>query len=157
MLNLTHLYGSNQRYWYDLPPNRRRTVKTAQRKSLTTMSNWKLNDGLRPCVNAASSKPFTPVCLRLTPDEPTARLVVLGSAHTHKVGVVDSKAIGAAKDILENRGSTPRNSRNMLAFVAPDKDVVPGLELEVRRYLAWKSIVTDAKVLNLDTPAKSGA
>ena len=149
--HLTHLYGSNQRYWYDLPPNLRRTVEDRATQIAHDDVELEIERRLKAVRERGEFKAVH-TCLPSAdiPDEPTARLVVLGSAHTHKVGVVDSKAIGVAKDILENRGNTPRNSRNMLAFVAPDKDVVPGLELEVRRYLAWKSIITDAKVLNLD-------
>jgi hypothetical protein len=38
----------------------------------------------------------------------------------------------------------------MLAFVAPDQDTILSLETEVRRLIAWQSIVTDKDELNLD-------
>ena len=53
-------------------------------------------------------------------------------------------------DILNNRGTTPRIYRNMLAFIAPDHDLMASLKQEVRRYLAWKSIKDDSEDLNLD-------
>ena len=38
----------------------------------------------------------------------------------------------------------------MLAFLAPDRDVMEGLEQETRRFLAWRSVVRDHEALNLD-------
>lgn len=38
----------------------------------------------------------------------------------------------------------------MLAFVAPDQDKLRDLQTEVKRYIAWKSIISDKDDLNLD-------
>lgn len=56
----------------------------------------------------------------------------------------------AVADILNNRGTTPRIYRNMIAFVAPEQDLMLSLKQTVRRYLAWKSIKEDSEDLNLD-------
>lgn len=56
----------------------------------------------------------------------------------------------AVTDILNNRGNSPRIYRNMLAFLAPDHDLMTNLEQAVRFYLAWKSIKDDSEDLNLD-------
>ena len=40
--------------------------------------------------------------------------------------------------------------RNMLTFVAPDREGVAGVKDAVRQYLAWRSIQDDKDVLNLD-------
>ena len=40
--------------------------------------------------------------------------------------------------------------RNMLAFVAPDQDLMRSLKQEVKRLLAWRSIKEDSQDLNLD-------
>lgn len=40
--------------------------------------------------------------------------------------------------------------RNMLAFVAPDQDKLRDLQTEVKRFIAWKSILSDKDDLNLD-------
>ena len=57
-----------------------------------------------------------------------------------------------AKDLayLNMRGSSPRVYRNMLAFVAPDQDKLRDLKTEVKRFIAWKSIISDKEDLNLD-------
>lgn len=149
---LTHLYTSNQRYWYDLPPNLRRTVEDraqqVSRDELELEIERRLKgfkeradfQGVHSCVSSSLD----------VPDDQGARLVVLGPAYSHKAGQMDSKAIAAAEEILNNRGSAPRLYRNMLAFVAPDRDYLQSLEQETRRYLAWKSVVDDTEALNLD-------
>ena len=54
------------------------------------------------------------------------------------------------EDILNNRGASPRIFRNMLAFVAPDMNKLGSLQQEVRRFMAWTSIMSDKDDLNLD-------
>ena len=55
----------------------------------------------------------------------------------------------AAKTLLESRGNSPRLFRNSLVFLAADKARMQDLDDAVRRYLAWKSIVDEADVLDL--------
>ena len=69
----------------------------------------------------------------------------------------DSTALRAATEILDKRGIIPRTYRNMLIFVAPDVERWGPLESEVRRYLAWDSILKDADELNLDTHQRNEA
>ncbi len=38
----------------------------------------------------------------------------------------------------------------MLAFVAPDQNMMPSLKDAARQFLAWKSIKEDSQDLNLD-------
>lgn len=84
------------------------------------------------------------------PDEQAVRLVVLRTEATYKNGSTKSEALKAVTDILNNRGPSPRIYRNTLAFIAPDADNLNSLRAEVRRYIAWKSILTDKDDLNLD-------
>lgn len=83
------------------------------------------------------------------PDEAGGvRAVVLGVAHPHS-GRDASDALNEAKDILLQRGSTPRVYRNMLVFLAADARQIDGLKEAVRSALAWGEIVRDADRLNL--------
>jgi hypothetical protein len=84
------------------------------------------------------------------PDEQEARLVILSSSAGHRASRADSLALAAATEVLDKRGNSPRTHRNMLLFVAADAEQVNALEQETRRFLAWKSIVKDADLLNLD-------
>lgn len=155
---LTHLYSSNQRYWYDLQPNLRRTVEDRAQQVSPEDVEAEIERRLKGVRERADFKAVH-TCLSSSdiPDEQTARLVVLKPGDVHKAGSGDSKAIEAANEILANRGSSPRTFRNMLAFVAPDKDIMPGLAQEARRYLAWHSVVLDADALNLDTHQRKQA
>jgi hypothetical protein len=78
-----------------------------------------------------------------------ARLVVLGADHAHSKEPA-SKALEAAKMILETRGNAPRLFRNTLVFLAVDQTRLQDLDEAVRRYLAWESILLETEALNLD-------
>ena len=54
------------------------------------------------------------------------------------------------RTILEIRGSSPRNYKNTLVFLAADTNRLRELEQAVRQYLAWSSIWDDRVTLNLD-------
>jgi hypothetical protein len=84
------------------------------------------------------------------PDEQEVRLVVLRPGQTYKANDAKSTGLKAADDILANRGGAPRQYRNMLAFLAADRDVMEGLKQESRRFLAWQSVERDQDALNLD-------
>lgn len=84
------------------------------------------------------------------PDEQTARLVILRPSDEYKATNQNNAAMTAVTDILNNRGNTPRIYRNMLAFIAPDQDLMASLKQAVRLYIAWKSIKDDSEDLNLD-------
>jgi hypothetical protein len=83
------------------------------------------------------------------PDEAGGvRAVVLGVAHPHN-GREGSEALVEAKDILMQRGSTPRVYRNMLAFIAADARQLDNLKDAVRASMAWSEIVRDKERLEL--------
>ncbi len=83
------------------------------------------------------------------PDEASeVRAVVLGVAHPHN-GREKSESLGVVKDILLNRGSTPRVNRNMLVFLAAEARQIGILKDGMRDVLAWESIVRDTERLNL--------
>lgn len=148
---LTHLYTSERRYWYDTQPNLRRTMEDRAVKLEPAEVDAEIVrrlgqirargdfSAVHPCPTSADVS-----------DEPTARLVILPPQSGHRRTQQDSAALAAATEILDNRGDSVRTYRNMLIFVAFDAEQWGGLENEVRRYIAWDSIVKDADVLNLD-------
>jgi len=149
---LTHLYAAPPRYWYDLPPNLRRTVEDRAKQMRRDDVLIELERRLKAVRERGdfSSVHSCPASSLDVPDEQAVRLVVLGPDYGHKQGMANSAALTQAQEILNNRGASPRLYRNMLVFVAPDRDLMAALELETRRYLAWKSVVEDVEVLNLD-------
>ena len=83
------------------------------------------------------------------PDEPGGvRAVILGVAHPH-TGREGSDALAEARDILMQRGSTPRVYRNMLVFLAAEQRQIDNLKAAMRSALAWEEIVRETDRLNL--------
>lgn len=73
---------------------------------------------------------------------------ILGVAHPH-TGRDGSEALAEAKDILMQRGSTPRVYRNMLVFLAAEHRQLDNLKAAMRSALAWAEIVREIDRLNL--------
>src|SRR3546814_9735442 len=83
------------------------------------------------------------------PDEAGGvRAVVLNVAHPHN-GRAESEAMTEAKDILLQRGTTPRVYRNTLVFLAAEARQLDNLKQAVRSALAWGEIVRDTARLDL--------
>lgn len=72
-------------------------------------------------------------------------LVILRPAALHMArSDGQTAAMVDAADILERRGAGQRQFRNRLVFLAPDLTAITDLRTNVRRKLAWQSIVNDA-------------
>jgi hypothetical protein len=84
------------------------------------------------------------------PDDPDARLVILGPTAPHANRDDSSLAMAAARDVLDRRASGQRLYRNMLVFLAPDLKRLEELERGSAEYLAWKEIEDRRAELNLD-------
>ena len=149
---LTHLYTSAGRYWYDTQPNLRRTmedrsinlepekVEAEILRRLRQIRERGVFAAVHPCPTSVD-----------VPDEPAARLVILPPETGHRGRQRDTDALRAATEILNKRGDIPRTYSNMLIFVGSDVEHWSPLESEARHYLAWNSIIEDADELNLDT------
>src|SRR5438132_1625376 len=55
------------------------------------------------------------------PDDPEARLVILGPEYPHVAKSPDSPARKQIVTILDHRGSSPRENKNALVFLAADR------------------------------------
>lgn len=155
---LTHLYNTGSRYWLDTQPNLRRTVedRAQQIANQTDVIEQELQRRLKEVRERGVFRSVHTMSISSDiPDDSEVRLVVLGpgSAHSKR----ESDALPAAAEILQNRGTTPRLNKNMLLFVAPDRDNLTALTSEICRYLAWKSVLKDAKALVLDLAQVSQA
>ena len=151
---LAYLYSdmSNNRYWYDTRPTLRKTVEDRALQIKQEQVEYEIERRLKSFRERGEFVGVhnCPSSSLDIPDEQIVRLVVLPPGFTHKQGNDISKALEKASDMLKNRGNTPRMYRNMLTFVAPDSEIINSLITEVRKYLAWKSIIDDAESLNLD-------
>ena len=84
------------------------------------------------------------------PDDREARLVILGPEYPHTAKDAGSTARKEAANILDCRGSSPRNYRNALVFLGADATRLKELDQAVRQFIAWNSIWDERVTLNLD-------
>ncbi len=148
----TYLYVDGKRYWYSTQP----TVTRLADDRANQLSEDKISDEIvkRLREEARTRADFSKVhaCLPSSdiPDEREARLVILSPEFTHANKDASSPARKEAAAILESRGSSPRNYKNTLVFLAGDVNRVAELEQAVKQFLAWSSIFDDRVTLNLD-------
>ena len=152
--SLSYLYSdpAGNRYWYDTRPTLRKTASDRSSQMRSSDVEYEIERRLR---TLRKETPFSglhicPASSNDVTDEQSVRLVIIRPSDTYKQNKEDCKALEKAKDILNNRGSSPRIYKNMLAFVAPDESLLPSLKKAVSDLLAWESIRDDSTRLNLD-------
>jgi predicted AAA+ superfamily ATPase len=145
----TYLYADGARYWYSTQPT---VTKLAEDRAeqLKSDPDAVAEEVKKRVIQDAKQRgdfsrlhPFPPTNADV-PDDPDARLVILGVEYPH-VKDQESQALVAAKTILESRGTAPRLYRNALVFLAADRTRLTDLDQAVRYYLAWNSIVEESK------------
>ena len=143
------------RYWYSMSAslNRIATDRAAQIENALVLMT--IDNELTKYVNGLADRghfdavQVAPATSAEVPDEAGGvRAVVLGVAHPHN-GRDGSEALVEAKDILMQRGTTPRVYRNMLVFISADARQLDNLKDAVLSALAWGEIVRDTDRLNL--------
>lgn len=151
---LSYLYNNpnGNRFWYDTKPTLRKTAEDRASQVSSDDVEMEIENRLKKCRREA---PFAgihvcPASAGDVPDDQAVRLVILRMKDTYRRNYDSSNAMRAVENILNNRGTSPRIFRNMLAFVAPDQDKLGALQQEVKRYIAWTSIMSDKDDLNLD-------
>ena len=153
--SLAYLYTnpSGDRFWYDTRPTLRKTVEDRATQIPSTDVEFEIERRLGALRKEAPFGVGIHICpgssLDVTDDQ-AVRLVIMRPEDEYKASNPQNKAIIGAENILNNRGTAPRIYRNMLAFIAPDQELMSPLKQEVRRYLAWLSIQDDSEDLNLD-------
>ena len=149
----TYLYQDGTQYWYSTQPT---VTKLAEDRAeqigrdpdqVPNELGKRLREDLRKAGDFSRIHPL-PNSGQEVPDDPDARLVVLGIEHAFSKES-GSKAETVARAILEMRGSVPRIYQNALVFLAADKTRLQDLDEATRRYLAWESILAEQVQLNL--------
>jgi len=150
----TYLYQDGPRVWYSTQPtvtkladDRAEQLKRDPDKVFAELEH-RIREGLRRQGDFTRVHPL-PHSGADVPDDPDARLVVLGTDHPYSKGAGSSAEL-AAKAIFELRGNSPRLYRNALVFLAADKVRLQDFDEAVRKYVAWNSILEDKDTLNLD-------
>lgn len=143
------------RYWYSMSASLNRIAADRAAQLENALVLMTIDSELSKYVNSLADRghfdavQVAPASSAEVPDEAGGvRAVVLGVAHPHN-GRDGSEALTEAKDILMQRGSTPRVYRNMLVFIAADARQLDNLKEAVRASLAWGEIVRDTDRLNL--------
>jgi predicted AAA+ superfamily ATPase len=151
----TYLYQDSARYWFSTQPSVARLAEDRAAQidvadiEAEIVRRLKRNEDKRTRGEFAGVH-AAPETSADVADEPDTRLVILGPAYPHTAKGDTSRAINAAKNILETRGSGQRLYGNALVFLAPDQQRLPELEQAVRSWKAWSSISNDHEALNLD-------
>lgn len=143
------------RYWYSVSPSLNRMAADRAGQLEEALVLMTIDKELTAYINAIGDRGHfdaVQVCPSTSADVPDemggVRAVVLGVAHPHS-GRDDSEAMKEAKEILLQRGSTPRVYRNTLVFLAAEARQLDSLKESVRAMLAWAEIVRDTRRLDL--------
>ena len=152
-----YLYQDGARYWYSTQPT---VARLAEDRALEYLRDrpQDIEQEIRKRLQSdlANRGDFSGVHLfpasnHDVQDALETRLVTLSPEYPYssRDGTEESRAIVAAKAILESRGNAPRLFRNALAFLAPDETRLKELQEGVSLYLAWKSILEEKEALDL--------
>jgi predicted AAA+ superfamily ATPase len=143
------------RYWYSESPSLNRMAADRAGQLEEALVLLTIDKELTSYINSIGDRGLfdaVQVCPSSSADVPDElggiRAVILGVAHPHS-GRDVSDALKEAKEILLQRGSTPRVYRNTLVFLAAEARQLDSLKESVRSMLAWGEIVRDTKRLNL--------
>ena len=143
------------RYWYSMSASLNRLAADRAAQFEEALVLHEIDKALGSYINGLADRghfdtvQVAPGSSADIPDEPGGvRAVVLGVAHPH-TGREGSEALAEAKDIMMQRGSTPRVYRNMLVFLAAEHRQLDNLKAAQRAALAWAEIVRETKRLNL--------
>lgn len=143
------------RYWYSMSASLNRIAADKAGQLDEQLVLMEIDRELAKYINALADRghfdavQVAPASSAEVPDEPGGvRAVVLGVAHPHH-GRDGSEALVEAKEILLQRGSTPRVYRNMLVFIAAEARQLDNLKDAVRSALAWGEVVKEKDRLNL--------
>ena len=142
----TYLYQDGSRHWFATRPSVARLADdraaAIERAEVDAELMKRLRDqrsrGEFERVHIAPESPAE------VPDETDAGLVILGPAFPHAAKGEPDRAIPAALEFLETRGSGPRIHRNALLFLAADSRRMEVVRDGVRFLMAWRSICDDA-------------
>ncbi len=148
-----HLYSDKNRFWFDTQPTVQRLARDRANDMKPEHVIGEIERRLQDQQRAGGGFVKIHACPASNADvsdERSARLVILGPEQAHERNKKDSAAMNAAQDILETRGTSPRQYRNTVVFLAPDARLMQPLDEAVRLYLAWDSINDDRGEDRLD-------
>ncbi|MBL8148954.1 MAG: DUF499 domain-containing protein [Blastocatellia bacterium] len=148
----THLYVDGSRYWFATQPSVARLAQDRAEQLGEDRVYEEIRKWLKDEANKRGDFMRVHICPSTSadvPDEQETRLVILNPEQFH-TAKTESPAKNFAYTLLESRGTSPRQYRNSLIFLAAERQRLTELSDVVRKYLAWQSIVKERDELNLD-------
>ena len=149
------MHGDLGRYWYSMSASLNRVAADRAEQVEEALVLVEIDTLLTAYINGLGDRGHfdavqaAPGSSAEVPDEAGGvRAIVLGIAHPHN-GRDESGAMTAAREILMQRGSTPRVYRNVLVFLAAETRQLDNLKEAMRSALAWEGIVRETERLNL--------
>lgn len=150
------MHSDMGRYWYSMAASLNRLASDRAGQLEDALVRMRIDKALADHINGLpdrghfDSVQVSPESSAEIPDEAGGiRAVVLGVNHPHG-GRDGSAAMVEVKDMLMQRGNTPRVYRNTLVFIAADQKQIDNLTEAVRASIAWEGIVKDAETGRLD-------
>jgi hypothetical protein len=156
----TYFYSAGGKYWYDLQANISRRAKDQAERLHVEEVYKEIADRLDSQAKTRGAFAGVHVCPEDAADIPDideARLVILHPKRTHKRGAGDSDAVAFSQSATEHRSAANRTYRNMLVYLAADRDRMEELDHSVREYLGWTEILAKEDDLNLTTSQRNQA
>ena len=156
----TYFYSAGGKYWYDLQANISRRAKDQAERLHVEEVYAEIARRLADQAKTRGAFAGVHICPEDAADIPDideARLVILHPKLTHKRGLGESDAITFAKSATEHRGTANRTHRNMLVYLAGDRDRIEELERSVREYLGWSEILAKGDDLDLTASQRNQA
>jgi hypothetical protein len=149
------MHGDLGRYWYSMSASLNRLAADRAAQLEDALVLHEIDKALVAHIGSLTDRghfdavQVAPGSSADVPDEPGGvRAVVLGVACPHS-GRDASEALTEVKNILMQRGTTPRVYRNMLVFLAAEQRQIDNVKSAQRAALAWGEIVRETKRLNL--------
>ncbi len=149
------MHSDQGRYWYSMSVSLNRIAADRAEQVEEALVLVEIDKLLAAYINGLGDRghfdavQVAPGSSAEVPDEAGGvRAIVLGIAYSHN-GRDGSSAMTEAREILTQRGSTPRVYRNVLVFLAAEKRQLDDLKEAMRSALAWDGIVRETQHLNL--------
>ena len=157
--NLYYLYSQDTRLWFGVNPTLRKLVDEKREQFSDDDLEFEIEERLKKWKGRGKflGVHICPKNSSDVPDDDKARLVILSPKYSYDERDKNNSAIRRAEEILENRGNIPRRYKNMLMFMSADEDKLKILKKNVRDFLAWRAVLDESRVLNLDTLQKEDA
>ena len=150
--NLYYLYSRDGRLWFGANPTLRKIFDDKREQIPDDDIEYEIEQRIKTWKGRGQFKAIyaCPKNSGDVPDDQTARLIILPPKYCVDVQQ-NNAAFEQAKNFLDNRGTVVRRWRNTLLFMAADAEKLHTAKNFARDFLAWQSVNSDARHLNLDS------